>query len=123
MYNRLGEYHQAKERCEKELRICKKIFGEDHAGVATIYSTLASVYKSLGEHNQTKELHDKAGIIYNKIFGEDRAAVARIYSNLASVYNCLGEYNKAKELYKKHWQYVTLHRNLMLKVKARARHA
>ena len=79
----------------------QKIFGEDHADVATIYSTLASAYKSLGEHNQTKELHDKALIIYNKIFGEDHAAVARIYSNLASVYNWLGEYNKAMELHEK----------------------
>ena len=49
MYNRLGEYDQTIELYEKALTIRKKIFGEDHADVATIYSKLASVYNRLGE--------------------------------------------------------------------------
>ena len=35
VYNRLGEYNQAKELHEKALMIRKKIFSEDHAAVAT----------------------------------------------------------------------------------------
>ena len=73
MYNRLGEYHQAEELCEKALMICKKIFGEDHADVARIYSNLASVYNWLGEYNKAMELHEKALMIYKTIFGEDHA--------------------------------------------------
>ena len=85
MYKRLGEYNQAKELHEKALIIRKKIFGEDHADVATSYNNLASVYDSLGEYNQAKELHEKALIIYKKIFGEDHADVATSYNNLALV--------------------------------------
>ena len=101
VYHRLGEYNQAKELHEKALIIRKKIFGEDHADVATSYNNLASVYYSLGEYNQAKELHEKALVIRKKIFGEDHANVATSYNNLASVYNSLGEYNQAKELLEK----------------------
>ena len=60
MYQRLGEYNRAKELHEKALIIGKKIFGEDHADVATSYNNLALVYDSLGEYNQAKELHEKS---------------------------------------------------------------
>ena len=36
VYDNLGEYNQAKELHEKALTISKKIFGEDHANVATL---------------------------------------------------------------------------------------
>ena len=101
VYNRLGEYNQAKELHEKALMIYKKIFGEDHIKVAACYCNLASVFGSLGKYNQAKELSEKALMIRKKIFGEDHAHVAASYSNLASVYNNLGEYNQAKELYEK----------------------
>ena len=101
VYNRLGEYNQAKEFHEKALKIRKKIFGEDHADVATSYNNLASVYKGLGEYNQAKELHVKALTIRKTISGDDHADVATSYNNLALVYNRLGEYNQAKELQEK----------------------
>ena len=101
VHHGLGEYNQAKELHEKALIIRKKIFGEDHADVATSYNNLASVYNSLGEYNQAKELYEKALTIRKKIFGEDHADVATSYNNLASVYNSLGEYNQAKELHEK----------------------
>ena len=85
MYERLGEYNQAKELHEKALIIRKKIFGEDHADVATSYNNLALVYNSLGEYNQAKELHEKALMIRRQIFGEDRKYVERIRSELALV--------------------------------------
>ena len=69
VYNRLGEYNQAKELHEKALTIWKKIFGEDHADIARSYNDLASVYDRLGEYNQAKELHEKALTIWKKIFG------------------------------------------------------
>ena len=66
MYNRLGEYNQAKERHEKALIIRKKIFGEDHADVAASYNNLALVYYNLKEYNQAKELHEKHWWLGNK---------------------------------------------------------
>ena len=68
MYKRLGEYIPAKELQEKALLSRKKIFGEDHALVATSYNSVASVYSSLGEYIQAKQLHEKALVICNKIF-------------------------------------------------------
>ncbi|CAH3159784.1 unnamed protein product [Porites lobata] len=101
VYLWLGEHNQAKELHEKALMIFKKIFGEDHADVATSYNNLASVYNSLGEYNQAKELLEKALVIRKKIFGEDHADVATSYNDLALVYDRLGEYNRAKELHEK----------------------
>ena len=59
MYNSLGEYNQAKELQEISLVIRKRIFGEDHALVATSYNSVASVYSSLGEYNQAKNFKKK----------------------------------------------------------------
>ncbi|CAH3159777.1 unnamed protein product [Porites lobata] len=101
VYLTLGKHNQAKELHERALVIRKKIFGEDHASVATSYNNLASVYNSLGEYNQAKELQEKALVIRKKIFGEDHADVATSYNNLASVYVSLGEYNQAKKLHEK----------------------
>ena len=47
MYDILGEYNQAKELHEKALTIYKKMFGEDHANVATSYNNLALMYNNL----------------------------------------------------------------------------
>ena len=76
MYNDRREYNPAKELYEKALTNRKKIFGEDHADVATSYNNLAVVYNSLKEYNQAKELALKALRIRKKIFGEDHADVA-----------------------------------------------
>ena len=78
LYESLGEYNQAKELQEKALTIYEKIFGEDHAHVATSYKNLASVYNSLGEHNQGKELCEKALTIREKIFGEDHGDSSKV---------------------------------------------
>ena len=75
MYNRLGQYNQAKELHEKVLTIRKQIFDEDHADVATSYDNLALVYGTMGEYNQAKELHEKALIIRKKMCGEDHVDV------------------------------------------------
>ena len=90
VYNHLGENSQAKELHEKALKIYKKIFGEDHANVATSYSNLALMYKRLGEFSQAKELYEKALIIRKQIFGEDHVYVETVRSQLALVNKHLG---------------------------------
>ena len=101
VYGRIGEYSQAKEMHQKALVILKKIFGEEHANVATSYNNLAGVYCSIGEYSQAKEMHQKALVILKKIFGEEHANVATSYNNLAGVYCSIGEYSQAKEMYQK----------------------
>ena len=68
--------------------IRKKVFGEDHADVATSYNDLVVVYKRLGEYNLAKELHEKALRIYEKIFVEDHLYVERMRNNLALLNHC-----------------------------------
>ena len=75
-YSHLGQYNEAKEYHEKALIIKKKIFGEEHATVASSYHNLGNDYRQLGQYNEAKEYHDKALIIYKKIFGEEHADVA-----------------------------------------------
>ena len=79
VYNRPGEYNHAKELHEKALLIRKKIFGEDHADVATSYDN------RLRQYNQAKELYEKALTIRKQIFGEDDKYVERIRSELVLV--------------------------------------
>ena len=54
----------------------KKIFGEEHAHVATSYAYLGNDYRCLGQYNEAKEYHEKALIIHKKIFGDEHAHVA-----------------------------------------------
>ena len=75
-YQQLGQYNEAKEYHEKALIIYKKIFGEEHADVASSYDNLGRDYEQLGEYNAAKEYHEKALIIYKKICGEEHADVA-----------------------------------------------
>ena len=64
--------------------IKKKIFGEEHAAVATSYNNLGIVYRNLGQYNEAKEHYEKALIIRKKIFGEEHADVAASYNNLGT---------------------------------------
>ena len=59
VYNRLGQYNQAKGLYEKALTIRKQIFGEDHKYVETIRSELALVNKHLVS-SQAEDRHEKA---------------------------------------------------------------
>ena len=99
--NKISDLPQAKELFYNALAIQKRIFGEDHADVATSYNELGAVYTDIGEYIQARELHAKALTIRKKIFGEEHAHVATSYSNLGEVYRNTGEYNEAKELYEK----------------------
>ena len=60
MYERLGEYNEAKELHEKALIIRKKIFGEDHADVATSYNNLAVVYDTPGRIQSSQRTSRKS---------------------------------------------------------------
>ena len=95
------QYKSSMSYHEKALIIKKKIFGEEHADVATSYNNLGVVYKNIGQYNEAKDYYEKALIIRKKIFGEEHADVATSYNNLGTVYGDLGQYNEAKDYYEK----------------------
>ena len=105
MYNHLGEYNQAKELHEKVLTISEKIFGENHADVATSYNNLAFVYNSLGEYNPAKQLDEKALIIRKQIFGEDHVYVETVRSQLVLVNKHPGS-SRANYCHAKAWCFI-----------------
>ena len=86
---------------EKALSISKKIYGEQHAHVATSYYSLGSVHHDLGQYNEAKEYLEKGLVIWTKIYGEQHSYVAISYHSLGLVYRDLGQYNKAKEYFEK----------------------
>ena len=47
VYYRLAQYKQAKDHHGKALIIQRKLYGEEHADVATTYKNLVAVYHSL----------------------------------------------------------------------------
>ena len=80
MYDTLGEYNQAKELHEKALIISKKIFGEDHADVATSYQQLGISVQSVWENTiKPKNFTKKHWQLAKRYFGEDHADVATSY--------------------------------------------
>ena len=61
--------------------IQKKLYGEEHADLATTYNNLGAVFHSLARYKQAKEYHGKALIIQKKIHGEEHSNVAATYNN------------------------------------------
>ncbi len=83
------------------LDIRKKIYGEEHADVATSYYNLGVVCHDPGQYSEATEYHEKGLEIRKKIYGEEHADVAKSYNSLGLVYRDLGQYNEAKEYLKK----------------------
>ena len=71
-FRHLRNFNEGKEYHEKALIITKKIFGEEHADVASTYNKLGNDYGYLGKYNEAKEYHEKAMII-KKIFCDEHA--------------------------------------------------
>ena len=101
VYERIGEYGQAREFYEESLMIFTRSYGDEDSRVATTYHNLGIVYRKTREYTKAKELYEKALEIQTKICGEDNALVAASYVNLGNVFYNTGEYLKAKELYEK----------------------
>ena len=80
----------------------KKIFGEEHAAVATSYNNLGIVYQILRQYNEAKAGCYSGMIINKKIFGEEHAAVATSYNNLGSFLKILDSTMKQKNTTKRH---------------------
>jgi len=54
VYKSLGQYNKAKKYLEKALIISKKMFGEEHADVASSYNNLGDFYQNLGQYTEAK---------------------------------------------------------------------
>ena len=95
-YSRLNNYDKSFYYAEKYLEITKKMFGEEHIKLASIYSLLASVYRGQGNLQQSLEYAKRSKEIYeaqeNEIFLYD---IARSQQVIANAYHKLEKYEKA----------------------------
>lgn len=66
------------------LQIKKKVFGEEHANVATCYNNMGNVLRKQGKHEAAMEQYEAALQIYKKMCGADSAIYSSALLNLAS---------------------------------------
>ncbi|MEM9463559.1 MAG: serine/threonine-protein kinase [Myxococcota bacterium] len=97
VFDRLGEYEQAKQHYKRSLRIFQKALGPDHPKVAISLGNLGAVFGSLGEHKQAKRHHQRALRIEEKALGPDHPHVADSLNSLGGVFFRLGEHEQAKQ--------------------------
>ena len=101
VYEKQGNYEQAKNLFEQSLRIYREHFGDNHVDVPYILTYLGGVYRSLGDYAKATELLEQSLAIYQKHFPDHHAGRARIFVYLGSIYRKQGDYEKSKHFLEK----------------------
>jgi tetratricopeptide (TPR) repeat protein len=96
-----AEYATAKAAFERALTTYEKLFGPDHANVATLVNNLGSVLRALGDLPGAKAAYERALQIDEKVFGPDHPNVAIRVNNLGSVLYDLGNLPGAKAAFER----------------------
>ncbi|MDR0919685.1 MAG: tetratricopeptide repeat protein [Oscillospiraceae bacterium] len=99
LYKTQGNYEESLEYYSKALKICGKVFGEDHPYTATSYNNIGFVYDSMGDYEKAFEYYFKALKIDEKVLGKNHPSIAISYNNIGLVYKEKGDYDKALEYY------------------------
>jgi tetratricopeptide (TPR) repeat protein len=94
-----GKHDAAMEKYEAALQIMKKVFGEEHAGVAGCYNNIGNVLQAQGNHEAAMEKYEAALPIMKKMLGEEHADVAMCYNNMGIVLQEQGKHKAAMEKY------------------------
>ncbi|CAB4023367.1 Nephrocystin-3 [Paramuricea clavata] len=101
LYQKMGDYEQAKDYHQQALAIKEKQLSPDNVNVALSYSNLGTVYRAKDELDQAKDYHERALAIKKKQLSPDHVDVARSYSNLGTVYRAKGELDQAKDYHER----------------------
>lgn len=80
---------------EKSLAINRKLLGDDHPQVASIYSSTATLLHDMGKFDEALTYHEKSLAILRKGLGEEHRSVAAGYSNLAALLRAMGRTDDA----------------------------
>jgi tetratricopeptide (TPR) repeat protein len=73
----------------------------DEVDLASIFNSLAGLYRDQGKYDQAEPLLVQALEINKPLLGEEHPSVATSLNNLASLYHSQGKYDKAEPLYQK----------------------
>ena len=93
-----GNYQEAIKLGTEDMKIRKKLFGEEHPSYAKSLGNLADFYDELGNYQEAIKLGTEAMNIFKKVLGEEHPDYATSLSNLANYYSNLGNYQEAIRL-------------------------
>jgi tetratricopeptide (TPR) repeat protein len=85
----------------KDLSLCKNIYGENNSNTAIAYNIIAEIYKKMGDLENALLIHSIALNIRIGVFGESHQITTESYNNIAGVYMLQEEYKKAIVHYEK----------------------
>src|SRR5205809_949215 len=84
---------------EGTLAIYEQLLGTEHASVATILCTLATLYHGQARYPAAEPLYHCALAIHTKELGTEHLSIAMDLNNLATLYRAQSRYAEARELY------------------------
>ncbi len=98
LYTDLGEYARAEEMHRQALATRRRLFGNDHAEVASSLHNLAITLDFLARRNEAEVLLGEALAIRKRLFGDVHAAVAETEHMLSVVISRQRRYDEAELL-------------------------
>lgn len=96
----LGQYETAVAHFRSALRLLYKLYGPEHAQVATAINKLAEVLDSQGKYGEVEPLYRKALAMRQKLLGPEHPDIAESLNNLAVVLYHKGNYAEAVMLHR-----------------------
>ncbi|MEI6091085.1 MAG: CHAT domain-containing tetratricopeptide repeat protein [bacterium] len=96
----LGKLDSAIYYGDIRLSICRRIFKEDHPGLAISINNFAGFYKAIGDYNQAEPLFREGLEMRRRLFKVDHPSLAEGISNMAVFFYVSGDYQQAEPLYK-----------------------
>jgi tetratricopeptide (TPR) repeat protein/Cdc6-like AAA superfamily ATPase len=97
----LGQEGRHDERAElgvKEVKMSKKVLGEEHPDTLISMNNLASTYREQGRWKEAEELGQQVLEIRKRVLGEEHPHTMISMGNLASTYREQGRWKEAEEL-------------------------
>lgn len=96
-----GDLQKSLEYHSKSMSIKMRVFGENHASVASSYHNIANVYMVAGDTVQSLKFYEKSLQIKKSTIGPKHADVAGSYNNIALLYSKQGKLDKALDNFEK----------------------
>lgn len=85
------------EHYQKDLAVCRKVFGDEHPDTAISYNNMSGVYRAMGDRQQALVYCEKALEIKKKVYGDFHPDLAISYNNVGRLYAELGNFPQALE--------------------------
>ena len=99
-YLGLGQYDEAEKHLSAALEIQRRLFGEEHLGVADTLSSLGTLKTHTADYATAGALLEEALAIKRKLLGDDDPRLYVTLNNLANVLDDLDRLDEAEQLHR-----------------------